>query len=53
MQEKEAHEECERQREERDKRWREDNNNKVHTKNAFENIERFDGSNPSWKRCLP
>ena len=47
MQEKEeAQEECKRQREERDKRWREDNNNKVHTNKAFEKIERFDGSHP-------
>ena len=46
----EAHKECKKWREERDKRWREDNNNKVHTNRAFEKIERFDGSNPEW--CL-
>ena len=52
MQEKEeAREEHERWREERDKRSREDNNNKVCTNKAFEKIERFDGSNP--ERCLP
>ena len=52
MQEKEeSHEECRKWREERDKRWREDNNNMVCTNKAFEKIERFDGSNPEW--CLP
>ena len=52
MQEKEeACKECEKQREERDKKWREDNNNKVCTNKAFEKIERFDVSNP--EQCLP
>ena len=52
MQDKgEANKEHEKQREERDKRWREDSNTKVHTNKAFEKIERFDGSNPEW--CLP
>ena len=47
MQEKEeACEEHEKQREERDKRWREDNNTKVCTNKAFEKIQRFDGSIP-------
>ena len=46
MQEKEGpHKECKKWREERDKRWREDNT-KVHTNKAFEKIERFDGYNP-------
>ena len=49
MQEKEeAHEEYEKWREERDKRWREDNNNKICTNKTFEKIERFDGFNLVW-----
>ena len=51
MQKEEACKEHKKWREERDKRWREDNNTKVHTNKAFEKIERFDGSNP--ELCLP
>ena len=51
MQEKEdANKECKRRKEEKEKRWRDENNSKVHTNKAFEKIERFDGSNP--ERCL-
>ena len=35
----EAPEECKKQREEREKRWKEDNNTKVHTNKVFEKIE--------------
>ena len=52
MQQKEdAHKESKKWREEREKRWKEDNNTKVHTNKAFKKIERFDGSNP--EQCLP
>ena len=47
----EAGKECKQWREEREKRWKEDNNTKVHTNKTFKKIERFYGSNP--ERCLP
>ena len=42
----EAHVEHENWREEREKRWKEDNNTKVCTNKAFKTIERFDEYNP-------
>ena len=44
-------EECERWKEEREKKFREDNNNRNRINKAFEKINRFDGSNPD--QCLP
>ena len=43
--------ECERWREEREKKFREDNNNRNRINKVFEKINRFDGSNPD--HCLP
>ena len=46
-----AHEECKRWKEEREKKFRDDNNNRNRINKAFEKVNRFDGSNPD--QCLP
>ena len=53
-----THKECKRWREEREKKFRDDNNNWNRINKAFEKINRFDGSNPDctchgWRRSLP
>ena len=52
MREKEeAHEQCKLWKEEQEKRWKGDNNTKIHTNKAFKKIERFDRSHR--ERCMP
>ena len=46
-----AHKECKRWREEREKKFRDDSNNRNRINKAFKKINRFDGSNPA--QCLP
>ena len=46
-----AHEEHKRWKEERAKKFRDDNNNRNRIKKAFEKVNRFNGSNPD--HCLP
>ena len=46
-----THEECKRWKEEREKKFRDDNNNRNRINKAFEKVNRFNGSNPD--QCLP
>ena len=46
-----AREECERWKDEWEKKYRDDNNNRNRINKAFEKVNRFDGSNPD--QCLP
>ena len=45
IEKEEACKQCKIQKEECEKRWKEDNNTKVHTNKAFKKIERFEGFN--------
>ena len=46
-----AYKECERWKEEQEKKYRDDNNNRNRINKAFKKVNRFDGSNPD--QCLP
>ena len=46
-----THKECERWKEERKKKFRDDNNKRNKINKAFKKVNRFDGSNPD--QCLP
>ena len=46
-----THEECKRWKEEQEKKYRDDSNNRNRINKAFKKVNRFDGSNPD--QCLP